>query len=782
MKSRMRFTVLKLARARFLYGFLMVLGCTTVSHTALATDGSLSLWEKRSEPVALAKQATQAAQDDGKPVSPSLYRKAYRASLNKGMLLDSLGLTSDGVMAAARSVATEQTLADSRKTITVPLPDGAHIELELVKESILPATLASKYPDIHTYKVLPNKQVFSGKVDVTPLGFHAMLHMFDGEVVFIDPESLTENHYAIYHKSAQRPARQRRHACGLNDKTLFGKRVNFRQHFTADNSIQASPVSADSLSASTVLSRDQKSLKTYKVAIATTGEYSQKFGANVGATLAAITTTLNRVNQVLERDLGIHLELIEDNDKLINTDPLSDPFTEEKLAELVLQNQDFIDSMIGSSNYDLGHLFATKGGGLAAIASVCNNSHKAKAASGITSPRGDSFDLDFVAHEIGHQLGATHSFNSTQGACNDKTRTARTAFEPGSGSSLMSYAGYCGLDNIQSHTDPMYHIGSIRQIVSYTQSGRGKFCGTLTPVQNVPPRVNAGKDYTIPARTPFELAGQASDADGDSLLYTWEQLDAGKTSAESVDKGDNALFRVHLPTASKTRVFPPLENILNHQTTKGETLPNYNRSLTMSFVALDGTNPAVSDEMRVKVVRTGSRFALHYPRSYYTRGNTYPVYWNVANTDRSPVNCSHVDVSMSIDGGKQFKYVLAEGVLNNGETSLTIPVDVPTSTQGRFKVKCVDNIFFAISHRNFFVTASDDSVSIKYSDEDQAEKNLADLPLNPSPAANSSVNANNTNTTSLNRSGGGVFTAPLMMLLFSLLYIVRRKAESGIND
>ena len=257
----------------------------------------------------------------------------------------------------------------------------------------------------------------------------------------------------------------------------------------------------------------------YRIAVAATGEYTAKHGGTVEGAIAAITTTLNRVNMVMERDLGIHLKLVENNHLLINTDAQSDPFTKTDLVELVAENQAFIDSVIGSENYDLGHLFTTKGGGIAAIASACNSYRKAQGVSGISNPVSDSFDLDFVAHEIGHQLGATHTFNSSQGLCSGNTRTAETAFEPGSGSSIMSYAGYCGLDNLQSNTDAMFHIGSIQQINGYTSSGQGNICGVRHTVENQAPLPDAGKNAIIPSRTPFELMGNALDADGDALIY-----------------------------------------------------------------------------------------------------------------------------------------------------------------------------------------------------------------------------------------------------------------------
>ena len=656
--------------------------------------------------------------------------------------------------------------------INLPLPDGSLVDIVLARESILPQGLAKKYTEINTFKVLSNDVVYGGKVDISLSGFHGMLQMLDGETVFIDPVNVNESQYAVYKQSEQKTENHRKHSCGLNSALANNRTFNPRNSSGYASSpdhnnatTQSSANNALEFSARSQSARTTGSLKHYTIAIATTGEYSAKFGGSVSATMAAITTSLNRVNQILERDLGIHLKLAENNDLLINTDATSDPFTKTTLLDLVYENQEFIDTVIGSDNYDIGHLFTTKGGGLAAIGSVCSNIHKAKGVSGITSPKGDAFDLSFVAHEIGHQLGATHTFNSVEGSCSTDTRTAKTAFEPGSGSSIMSYAGFCGLDNIQSKTDAMYHIGSIKQIENYTNNGLGSQCGVVKNSSNTPPIVDAGANYVIPAGTPFELKGDAIDNDGDALVYAWEQLDAGDSSKESADKGNNALFRVHAPNSSKLRSFPPLENILNNTSARGETLPKHQRFINMSFVAQDNFNVAQSDEMSLHVVRTGSRFALNHPRTQYTRASTYPVFWNVANTDSSPINCTNVDVLLSTDGGNNFDYLVADNVLNNGETSVTIPSDITVTSQGRFKLKCTNNVFFAISSRNFFITKNDNPVSLRFDNEDQAESNLQDASLvensNRTNDTNNITAVNNTN------SGGGSF--PIVLYLLMLL-------------
>jgi len=747
MKSWIHFTV-----AFLVLGLSSGIGLVSSVHAETQSE----LWQKLEDPQFEVQARTVS---DTNYSSVHTYEDAQLMTLNEDLMRGYLGVSNRAstVNEPDLSVGAKNTNISDKYEISLPLPDGSIIDLTLVKDSILPDKLATKYPDINTYRVLANNIVFAGKVDISAFGFHAMLQMLDGEIVFIDPVELSKSQYAIFNKSAQKSDSHRQHSCGVESSQIASSGFDIQSLLSSPNLAARDILNQESIDG--VAARTQDSLKNYTIAVSTTGEYSAKFGGSVEATLAAITTTVNRVNQILERDLGIHLNLVENNDLLINTNAASDPFTQSTLLDLVFQNQATIDSVIGSENYDIGHLFTTSGGGLAAVASVCNANNKAKGASGISSPKGDSFDLDFVAHEIGHQLGATHTFNSSQGACSSETRTPRTAFEPGSGSSIMSYAGSCGSDSIQSNTDAMYHIGSIKQIAEYTNIGTGSHCGVVTSSQNTPPQVNAGKDYTIPAGTPFELAGSASDNDGDSLLYAWEQLDAGITSIESSDRGNNALFRVHAPNSSNSRSFPPLANVLNHKPAKGETLPKHQRALTMSFVAQDSFNVAQSDVMRIQVMRTGSRFALNYPRAYYTRGNTYPIYWNVANTDQDPVNCSSVNVWLSIDGGQNFNHPVANNILNNGKALITIPADLSTTANGRFKIKCSDNIFYAVSYRDFFVTDGDDSITLRYDNEDQLEANIEDrsLALESIPVSTDS-------------SGGGVFN---MILYFLLLPFIK---------
>jgi len=264
------------------------------------------------------------------------------------------------------------------------------------------------------------------------------------------------------------------------------------------------------------------------------------------------------------------------------------------------------------------------------------------------------------------------------------------------------------------------------------------------------------------------------------MVFAWEQLDAGESSTENADKGNNALFRVHLPTSSKSRSFPPLENVLNHQVAKGESLPISERNLTMSFVAQDGFNPAVSDETSIKVLRTGSRFAMNYPRGAYARGNTYPVYWNVANTNQPPINCSSVNLWLSSDGGQTFSYPIARNIPNTGEAQITIPAVASLSFEGRFKIKCSNNIFYAVSYRNFYITDEEISNGPRFSNADRVEENLADLPLDNESENINSVN-NVASVSNISNSGGGsIGFLNYLICLILIRYLCTRKLMEKI--
>ncbi len=585
-------------------------------------------------------------------------------------------------------------------TLSLPLPDGRDTQLTLEETHILAPQLAQQFPDIKTYKVLGiNTLGLQGRVDISAQGLFAVLQTQQGREIFIEPvvngaDEQTTSYRSVWSDSIDFPsvaAKSEQHEEPASCQTIEDASV-VDAVVEQDEFIQArSSSSVDSIGTN---------IYKYRIAVSAANSYVTANGGTKASAMAAIVRTINRVNQVYERDTGIRLELVANNDQLIF--PSNDPFS-GSLSDMISQNQSLIDGVIGSENYDVGHLFTARGGGLAYVGSACRSNVKAMGISGNISVGRERFSLEFVAHEIGHQFSATHTFNSNQGLCSANNRSALTAYEPGSGSTIMSYTGICGSDNLQSHADAMFHIGSIKQVLRHKRIHQVNGCGELVSADNTAPEVNAGDDFVIPANTPFELVGVAADSDNDRLLYHWEQQDAGIASPVDEDTGNNALFRSYLPTVSKQRMFPRQESILGLEVSKGETLPTTNRIMHFQFIAKDSKGAMISDSMMVNVVTDSNTFHLHTPPLYYTRGEDVDITWEVANTHLPPVSCSSVDIRLSTDNGLHFNQVLASNVPNSGSASISLPSSVRERTEARLKLSCSDNIFFSISSRPFGV-------------------------------------------------------------------------------
>ena len=587
-------------------------------------------------------------------------------------------------------------------TIELPLPDGSNITLNLESTNILPAVLAEKFTNIKTYKVAKaNGNIIAGRVDFTELGFHAMLQTFDGQTLFIDPASSeSTGEYLSYRKSEQ------------------SSPLSFLQ---GNDEIHGGETFSNLHNRMAARTRSNEGIIEYRIAIAATAEYTQLQGGTVSSALSAMVTTLNRVNHVYEQSLGIRLSLVEKNDQLIYTNTNTDPYSNYNIEKMLAENQRNLDNVIGSDNYDLGHVFGTSGGGLAYIGSVCRSTSKARGASGIRNPNNDSFDIDYVAHEIGHQFGATHTFNSNQGICTSGARTARSAFEPGSGSSIMSYVGGCGTDDLQSFADAMFHSGNIEQINNNVLNGTASSCGIVHQSSNSAPLAIAGDSYTIPAHTPFELEARAVDADNDALLYSWEQVDLGTSSALKLDTGNNPLFRLLPPTEDSTRSFPAVSTILGTSALKGETLPSTDRSMNFQLAVYDGHHVPSLDRVSIKVVNNGEAFKLHSAATQYAQGTSPTIYWNTASTETAPINCSAVDLSLSVDGGVHFDRILASNIPNSGSAVVKFPQDIPSTNTGRLKLSCSNNIFFSISSSNFTINQNQQTTPDSSENADLAE-------------------------------------------------------------
>ncbi|HDZ8833093.1 reprolysin-like metallopeptidase [Aeromonas dhakensis] len=553
-------------------------------------------------------------------------------------------------------------------SLTLPLPDGGEVTFTLQAYDLLPADLAAKYPDIQVFKGHnPAAPVETGRFDLGPQGFHAMF-THQGKTVFVDPLRNADGYAVYYQQDAY--SRLEEEA----DKVIGSDASNALAHkVQVDGNVR----------------------KRYVIAISAAGEYTQYHGGTVEAGLGAITTLLNRVNEVYQRDVAAEFQLASGNDNIIFTDPASDPFTNSD-ADVDINSVVQADALTkGLGAFDIGHVVNTGGGGLAGLGVLCM-ADKSAGMTGSAKPEGDAFFIDYVAHEIGHQFGADHTFNGTTNSCGSGNREASQAWEPGSGTSIMAYAGICGEENIQPHSDPYFHSKSIEQMRAHMATV--PTCGTSIDLVNNAPQAAAGASRIIPANTPFVLKGAGADLDGDPLTYTWEQIDLGTESsslATMVDDGSRPLFRFVSPTSSPERILPSLPSLLSGTLAKGEAWPTTNRDLNFRLTVRDGKGGVASDDMKVQVVNTGSAFRLTAPLGVsLTPGASQAVSWDVAGTNLAPISCSKVDLLLTQNEGTSWSS-LAVSQPNSGSATVTLPADLASAV--RLKVACSDNIFFAIS-------------------------------------------------------------------------------------
>jgi len=593
------------------------------------------------------------------------------------------------------------TRENSSLLIDLPLPTGDFAQFKLTPSAVMTGELAEKYPSIKTYTGYQvNNPDHSGRFDITPHGFHGVFN-YEKEKVYIEPISRENNHqYQSYFKKDAQPL----------TKEATGRRLAPRK-----NSLPSFPLKNI---ARRTMKKTANELVTYKIAMATTGEYSSFHGGTKEKSLAAIVTLLNRVNEVYSRDLAIQFELVANNDAIIYLDASTDPFknTDEDIDTV----SQVINSAIGENNYDIGHLVGTGGGGLASFAVVCSAS-KAEGITGSDSPTADAFHIDYVAHEIGHQFGAEHTFNGSQDAC-EGNRVATSAYEPGSASTIMGYAGICADQNLQNGSNPYFHIHSIDQMSEFNQQISAS-CGVKKQLNNTAPVVNAGNDYTIPARTPFTLTGSATDVDGDTLSHNWEQFDLGGATSskaeDQTDDGSRPLFKTLSPTADASRTLPAMADILANKQVFGETLPTTTRALNFRLVVRDNKGNVSDDATKISVITNQQGFSINQPSNWNSTKQL--VTWNTAATEQAPVSCTQVNLMLSVDSGLTFSQTLASKTANDGTEEVNIPE--LTTDKARLKLTCENNIFFAINKQDFEInnkstantrpTAVDDQITLE---------------------------------------------------------------------
>ncbi|MEO6670425.1 MAG: reprolysin-like metallopeptidase [Ferruginibacter sp.] len=582
--------------------------------------------------------------------------------------------------------------------LALPMPNGSISHFNVVEYSMQEPGLQEQFPDIRTYsgQGIEDRSA-TIKIDWTSFGFHAMILSPLTGSAWIDPYARgTKTSYISYFKTDLKPRAFREIGVlpGGDESKADGTNI--------ENSV---PTSGPCLGAT---------LRTYRLAIACTGEYAVAVGGTTAALLhSAIVTTVNRVNGVYEKEVAIRLTLIANNNLIeFLTNGAGDPFTGNNNANtLINESQTVINAAIGSANYDIGHTFSTGGGGLAGLGVVCNSTQKARGITGSPNPVGDAYDIDYVAHEMGHQFGGPHTFNAATGNCaGNGTNTANA--EPGSGTTIMAYAGICAANDIQPNSDPQFHAVSFNSLGIFSRTGGGSTCGVATATGNTPPVVNAGSNYTIPVSTPFTLTGSATDINGDLLTYSWEQIDVGAAFGDwTVTTGANTpLFRSFPPTFSPSRTFPRLYDVANNVSTIGEKLPSVARTMNFRLSARDnraGGGGLCFAQMAVTTSGATPFNVTSQPTAtnWVANGtNTATITWTVGGTNIAPFNSPNVSILFSTDGGLTFPYTLLASTANDGTENIVIPAQ--TTNKGRVMVKSIGNIFFDINLGDISITSA----------------------------------------------------------------------------
>lgn len=617
-----------------------------------------------------------------------------------------------------------QALEDFSHEIELPMPDGSIARFQIVESPILADQLAADFPSFKSFKLYGiDDPTAVGRADISVRGFHALLHTSQGRL-FIDPD----HGGAAQQYLARTTQGQPRHfSCGT-----YEIEQNLR------------PLDIGSRGGESA--RIPGMLLQYEIAVAATDDYvTAVAGAgNVAAAQLAINTVINRVNLTYERDHGIVFVIVAGNQGLIEDGgnvqaEIGVPFSNNNGFALLSENQLWIDAKVTDltiAGYDIGHVFSTGGGGIAGLGVVCNVASKARGVTGLPDPTGQIFEIDFVAHEIGHQFGANHTFNGTTGNCAFPNRNPGTAFEPGSGSTIMAYASICGAENLQNNfplasSDDTFHAGSIVEVDTFV-GGAGGACATqvaTTPANNMDPVLVLIPDYTIPPGTPFQLVASANDAEsGTALIYQWDQMDAGTETTSATlgqDLVDNALFRTYEPSlAFAQRDFPALGTQVRGQFDAAESLPCQARTVDMRVTVRDEDSGQDTDDVRLIVApKTAGVFAVTSQTTAESLLGDFTVTWNVADTSLAPVSCPNVAIELMVFDDANYSnhtiHTLVPTTPNNGSAVITQPADsIINPARGRIRVRCLNNVFYALSTGNLLINGTNTMPQTFFDDND----------------------------------------------------------------
>lgn len=590
--------------------------------------------------------------------------------------------------------------------IYLPRASGGFVQISLAQSQLMEPGLASQFPQIRTYVFEDEREGFTGHITVGTRGVFISGQTDDG-ILRVEPVETASGRVYLSYRDQDRTD-------GAND-------------FHQDDDHGPPPVPGFSAALVEQIKANANveagtQLRIYRLAASTTGEFYQArdAGGGLADVLSSIVADVAGANAVFEPEVSVRLVVADVSDDVMYSDPDTDPFDNtQSPCALRDANRDNNKAVLNDADYDMGFLFATRAGNGASGCAwfvVCLTSddtlHKGRGA-GQMGNNGMNSASGLLAHEVGHQLGARHTFTGSAGSCTLNEFLAgdsESGYEPGSGTTRMSYNGNCGADDVDTSAvgaGSYFHSRSFDEIVTNVFSGDGSTCGTLVNTTNSPPLVDAGSDYTIPRQTPFELSGSATDAD--VLTYNWEQFDRALTQRPiNTDPGDGPIVRSVPPGASSSRIVPNLQDLLDGVIRAGEILPQVDRELNFRLIARDnrmGGGGVAYDSMHIQV--SGDPFFITSPNSgTLNAGCSVPLTWQVGGGSVAP----QVSAVFSSDGGQNFGTTLIGSTANDGAESFVVPCAL--GSDNRIKLQSVGNIFFDINDQDLAVTNTPPSVEV----------------------------------------------------------------------
>lgn len=603
----------------------------------------------------------------------------------------------------------EFTQQKSNTVVSLPLPSGEFADFSVFDSPLF------EHDEIRSYQV--TGQWGSGRIAASPGGISGVLRGPQGYFV-IEPLTDGGDSYRIvsYTDFMQIVGEELGPLdCGYNDAAMPDYSELDIDH---DHDDEGADAGADFV---TKAGNDPRELRVYDLIMTNTYEFARKFGVSPtkDQVRAAFNEAANAVNAIFENEIGIRMNLV-DIPGLIYVEE-NDPYTTPNVGSSLLGQvlPAFQANGVVPQTYDLGHIFTAGCSDVGGVVSgrACTNGKTR----GVTCVAGSVLGaaLRIMAHEIAHQFAVSHSWNNCPGS--DGQRAGQTAFEPGSGTTIMSYAGACGNQNIGGEQS-YYHVGSLEQFLRYTREGGADECATIIETDNFTPEVDFDyeDDFSIPISTPFRLEGIATDGNNDLITYNWEQFDLGPASSITSPSGNAPLFRSVAPSQDgNVRYFPNLSRIVNNISNTNEVLPTYSRDMTFRLTARDN-NPQAGgvdwQEFHFLAEETAGPFIVNNPADdEWNVGDFQEITWDVANTDQAPVNCQRVNILMSTNGGSSFDLVLAEDVVNDGSAFVTVP-EAAISNDVHIMVEAADNIFLNVNNSSFQVRAATEPVFTLESD------------------------------------------------------------------